>query len=492
MRGVDVDCSSDQWQSIREMTQLRGSKFAVGALAGAGLFMIAAISCQSAIAADARLEAYRKQAEEREIERMMRSGANAPRIADTKGCAGTARSVRQEAGYTYRFLHDCPDGAPEGRGLLFVINDQGVPDTAHELTYRKGVDITNNIHAHRWNFLAFGTDYFNEPARFFGPKGELLQRDAVGGGLVMLLIQASHQGSAAATQALLKLIDNSNDGQLSRLEALVGELPEINDEARQIWQKRVARALAPNDNKATCQTEAIENFVSDFLRVVNHVATTGGQYDWLHYSMRKRIEYEAYEGDALTRDLRQAEAKGKLDKLRAFLRSAQQVKGRAPSFECGFATVWRDKLRGDAYDGKRLSFAIGPDYLGRKQGLQPVRLAPPIPGWTGQVSDKSGLTPRPEEFGYKVFSYPFDPVCRFPNGCLPIQTVEVEPVSPEQARSIRAISQAAGGGRLGIKTIGPFMDGDVTEQKIDRLVVYNPDNPTQQIVLNRVQMKARP
>lgn len=475
------------------MSQLRESKIAIGALAGVGLFMISVIFGQSAFAGDARLEAYRKQAEEREIERMLRSGANAPRITDVNGCAGTARSVRQEAGYTYRFLHDCTSGAPEGSGLLFVINDQGVPDVAHQLTYRKGIDITNNSHARRWDFLAFGSDYFNEPARFFGAQGQLLQSYSVGGGLVMLLIQASHQGSAAATKALLKLIDNSNDGQLSQLEMLLGELPEINDEARQTWKKRVARALAPNDNQATCQAAVIEDFVSDYLRVVKHVATTGGQYDWLlQHRMWARVEREANDGDTLTRDLRQAEAKEKVARVRAFLRSSQHVKGKAPTFECGFFTVWRDKLRSDAFDGKRLSFPVGPDYLGRKQGLQAVRLEPPLQAWIEQVVDQSGLAPRPDEFGYMVFSYPFDPVCRFPNGCLPIQMVEFEPVTPEQARSIRALSQSASGGRLGIKTIGSFMDGGVTEQKVDRLVVYNPDNPAQQVVLNRVQMKARP
>lgn len=232
--------------------------------------------------------------------------------------------------------------------------------------------------------------------------------------------------------------------------------------------------------------------MSDYLRVHRHMVLKGGlQYDQLATNVQEQLMKEAGK-DAMQRDLREAQVRQSADKIRPWLRSAQNTAA-PPTLECSFNTryiktyeTWVSKSnetyesfnKNGALSG-RLKLPVDGNLLGGANlGVVPVRVVSPRHLWVQQARERTGVEVQVSHFtGEPAFIYP---------SASSTGWVKIEPVTPAQMREIAALATSAQG-RLGVKTWGPPTPFLKTQQ-VERVVIFNPDKPEQQVNLPGADM----
>lgn len=419
-------------------------------------------------------------------ERPRSSNSRKLSFTDTGGCTGQLKYSygELERSPRFRFTHHCPGGQANGDGFIVQMTQDGFPTMISPYTFANGRETNRDYTAWREEYLIDGSpDQLGTQQKILRTlkTGGALKPGAVGDVLLRTLADASTQGSGRAKQSLAWLADNAEAPLLAQLKPY---LPADGAVTKRIEQRSVA-------NKATCNTEALEAYSKDYLRIVNYKVKNGQAYDSLAQALEIRLSKEA-QRDQMHADLRLAEMKTGVAKVRTWLRGAKQAAGTPPTLECSFVTVWSDKYPGFAtssintYGYNKLSLGVSRDVLGN-QGVVPVVVAPPTHIWAQQVQEKSGLQPEARDFAVEE-SFKYPSYCQ--NGCRETtqHRIAFSPITPEQARTIRDIAMAAKGQRLGVKTMGP-PDTALKFQIVEQVTFFNPDNPSQQLTLKGVSGK---
>ena len=421
-------------------------------------------------------------------ERPRSSRAPQYKYTDVQGCSGQFQ-YRQSDLNRFRFTHNCSNGQANGDGFAVWMDKDGFPTTIKQHHFVNGLESSTtdkkNLEKTMWkaghaeNFVRTSVE---ESILLALKQPAARQPGAFGEVLLHALGDAQAQGSKEANRVLLWLADNADAPLLAQLKPY---LPAGSATAQRIEQRSVA-------NKATCNTEALEAYSSDYLRIVNYKVKTGNPYDSLAQALEIRLSREA-ERDQMQTDLRLAEMKTGIAKVRAWLRGAKHAAGTPPKLECRFVTVWSDKYPGgfttggiNTYGYNKLSLGVSRDVLGN-QGVVPVVVAPPTHLWAQLVREKSGFQPEARDFAVEE-SFKYPSYCA--NGCRETtqHRIAFSPITPEQAREIRSIAMAAGGQRLGVKTMGP-PDSELKFQIVEQVTFFNPDNPAQHLTLKGVSGK---
>ncbi|QRM19138.1 hypothetical protein GBK02_06900 [Dechloromonas sp. TW-R-39-2] len=419
-------------------------------------------------------------------ERSRSSNAKKLNFTDAGGCSGQLKYSYGdlERSPRFRFTHNCPGGQANGDGFIVQMTQDGFPTMISPYTFASGRETNRDHTAWREEYLIDGSPDqggTNQKILRTLNTSSAMKPGAVGDVLLRTLANASAESSGRAKQSLAWLADNADAPLLAQLKPY---LPTGSATAQRIEQRSVA-------NKATCNTEALEAYSNDYLRIVNYKVKNGQAYDSLAQALEIRLSKEA-QRDQMQSDLRLAEMKSGVAKVRAWLRGAKQAAGTPPTLECSFVTVWSDKYSGFAtssmntYGYNKLSLGVSRDVLGN-QGVVPVVVAPPTHLWAQQVREKTGLQPEARDFAVEdSFKYPS--YCQ--NGCRETtqHRIAFSPITPEQARAIREIAMAAKGQHLGVKTMGP-PDTAIKFQIVEQVTFFNPDNPAQQLTLKGVSGK---
>lgn len=424
----------------------------------------------------------------REKQTKYRPSTKAPQntYTDIRGCSGQFQ-FRQTDLNRFRFTHDCPNGQANGDGFSVWMEKDGFPTTIKRHRFINGQEASTtdkkNLEKTMWkaghaeNFVRTTVE---ESILLALKQPSVRQPGAFGEVLLQTLGDAQAQGSKEASRVLAWLADNADAALLAQLKPYLSNGSET---TQRIEQRSVA-------NKATCNTEALAEYSKDYLRIVNYKVKNNQAYDSLAQSLEIRLSNEA-QRDQMQTDLRLAEMKTGVAKVRTWLRGAKHANGTPPTLVCSFVTVWTDKYSGfvgsmNSYGYNKLSLGVSRDVLGN-QAVVPVVVAPPTHIWAQQVQERSGLQTEAKDFAVEdSFKYPS--YCG--SGCRETtqHRIAFSPILPEHARAIREIAMAAKGQRLGVKTMGP-PDPNLKFQIVQEVTFFNPDNPTQQLTLKGVSGK---
>lgn len=412
-------------------------------------------------------------------------------VTDTHGCKAQIANLYRNAVSTWRFMHNCQGGVAQGDGWAVAGDAQGYPLAAEHLRITHGLEDgrRDKNRPNNWEPRYEEDRDRNILEALAGP--DALAPDSLGAALLTALLEADARGSARAKASLAYLADNGAPQTLDRIKLFVTQWQGDKPDAHPL-QQRLAQRSQPN--AAQCDTAALETFMSDYLSVHRHMVLKGEQkYDQLALYAQEQLMKEARK-DAMQRDLKEAQASQSAEKIRPWLRSAKNAPP-PPMLECGFNTryIKRYKSLGgtsetyESFDKNgaisgRLKLPVSGDWLGGANlAVRSVRVSHPTHVWVQQAREKTGVDLQPDYFasrGTRQFSYPVESSTGW---------VVIEPITPAQMRNIVGIAEAAQG-RLGVKTWGlptPFLE----TQQVERVLIFNPDKPDQQVNLPGASMK---